>query len=284
MFNNINTPRNSNNFTDIKAIVFILAALFTNSFSQNSKIETYFDTIVDDAEIFLIDAYSYYTYPLSMSECEWAAAAGFGIGTYFLVHHDDDIRTFINEPVDRYNNNFWNIFEKYAVVQYAELLGVGTYAIGLLGENKNVRVLGRMIVQSLTYSGLTAMLIRMTAGRKRPLFTNDPMDFIGFTSNNDYQSFPSGHTTVAFALSTVLAEYINTPLSRITFYSIAGLTAVERIINSQHWFSDVLLGSSLGIISALHVLNEEKSRNSPDKSRLTIQPSLNGISLKYRLN
>lgn len=284
LFKNRDKSQNPHYFMKAKTIVFIFLAVCTNVFSQNSKIESYFNTVIDDAQILFIDAYSYYTYPLSMNECEWATAAGLGIGTYFLIQHDDDIRNFINEPVDRYNNNFWNIFEKYGVVQFAELVGVGTYAYGLFGENKNVRVLGRMIVQSLTYSGLTAMIIRMTAGRKRPTQTNNPIDFIGFTSNNAYQSFPSGHATVAFAFSTVLAEYIDKPWSRITFYGFAGLSAVERIINSQHWLTDVLLGSSLGIISAIHVLNEEKSRNSQEKSRLTIQPSLNGISLKYRLN
>jgi membrane-associated phospholipid phosphatase len=180
---------------------------------------------------------------------------------------------------------FWNATEAYGVVQYAEAVGSAIYIYGLIVEDPKTRTLGRMVVQSLTYSGLTAMFIRMIAGRKRPPFTDDPINFLGFTTDNNYQSFPSGHTTVAFALSTIMAEYLDSPWSRIGFYSIAGLSAVERLINSQHWFSDVAIGASLGIISALHVLKEESNRkNSLSKSRLSVFPSLNGFTFQYRLN
>ena len=118
-------------------------------------------------------------------------------------------------------SSFWDISQKYGVVQYAELAGVATYTLGLLANNSEIRTLGRMTVQSLTYSGLTAMFIRMIGGRKRPPYTKDPTNFIGFTTDNSYQSFPSGHVTVAFALSTVFAEYLDSPWSRIAFYGMA---------------------------------------------------------------
>ncbi|MCP5062744.1 MAG: phosphatase PAP2 family protein [Ignavibacteriae bacterium] len=139
-----------------------------------------------------------------------------------------------------------------------------------------------MIVQSLTYSGLTAMFVRMIAGRKRPPFTNDHLDFNGFETNNSFQSFPSGHTTVAFAFSTVLAEYFDTPWARIGFYGMAGLSAAERLLNDKHWFSDVTLGALLGIAGGLHVISEEKNRKKKTRIGLTISPTFNGISFQYR--
>jgi len=178
----------------------------------------------------------------------------------------------------------YHIFEKYGVVQYAEIAGAGLYAFGLFSNNKKVRTLGRMVVQSLTYAGLTAMILRMAAGRERPIHTDDPTNFTGFNSDNAFQSFPSGHVTVAFAFSTVFAEYFDSPLSRIGFYSLAGLAATERLINSQHWFSDVVLGATLGILSGVHVVNQETKRNNNEQSRLTISPSFNGIYFQYRLN
>lgn len=266
-----------------KYIIFFSLILFSNYFSQD-KPETIFNTLMSDAEILFEDGYSFYTYPLRMSESEWLSTAGISIGTYFLIHNDDNLRLKFGTEVERYKSDFWKSIEYFGVVQFAEIVGAATYGVGLFSKNKEIRTVGRMLVQSLTYSGLTAMFIRMIAGRKRPSVTDDPIKFIGFTTNNTYQSFPSGHVTVAFTFSTVLAEYFDTPLSRIGFYSLGILSATERLINSQHWFTDVALGAIVGIAGGIHVINEEAKRNSGSKSRLSIKPTFSGISLQYNLN
>lgn len=264
---------------------FLLIILFYSSycFSQDTP-KGIFDTIINDAEIFFSDGFSFYTYPLRMSESEIILTAGVGLGTYFMLDNDDNLRLKFGVEVEKYDNNFWRLFEYYGVVEYAELAGAATYGLGLLTDNGEIRKVGRMIVQSLTYSGLTAMMIRMITGRKRPPFSDDPVNFIGFTTNNDYQSFPSGHVTVAFALSTVLAEYFDSPFSRLGFYGIATLSAVERLINSQHWFTDVTLGALLGIAGGIHVISEEYKRENKIQNKISIRPTLNGISLQISLN
>ena len=267
----------------IRYFLLLLLLISSTNYCQNNS-DNIFDTILKDSEIFFVDGLSFYTYPLRMDGSEWLTTAGIGLGTYLMLGYDDNLRLKIGSEVGRYENDFWNIFESYGVVQYAEIAGVATYGIGLLTNNSEIRKAGRMVVQSLTYSGLTAMLIRIIAGRKRPTYSDDPLDFITFTTNNSYQSFPSGHVTVAFALSTVMAEYIDTPLSRIGFYSIAGLSAIERLINSQHWFTDVVLGALLGIAGGIHVINEEAKRNDKITRRVSITPTLNGINLQIRLN
>ncbi|MCW8850491.1 MAG: phosphatase PAP2 family protein [Melioribacteraceae bacterium] len=268
----------------IKYIILLSVLFFNfNSFSQD-KPKDMFDIIINDAEIFFLDGFSFYTYPLRMNESELIVTAGLGVGTYFMLDNDDNLRSKFGVEVEKYDNNFWKLFEYYGVVEYAEIAGAATYGVGLLTSNTEVRTVGRMIVQSLTYSGLTAMMIRMITGRKRPPYSDDPVNFIGFTTNNDYQSFPSGHVTVAFALSTVLAEYFDSPLSRLGFYGIASLSAIERLINSQHWFTDVALGALLGIAGGIHVINEEYKRNNHIQNRISIRPTLNGISLQISLN
>ncbi len=259
--------------------------LFSNiNLSQNGIIQKYFNTVLDDAEIFFVDGFSFYSYPFQMSEAEWLGTAGIGFGTYMLMQNDDNLRNKFGSKVDQYNSKFWKSIRTYGVVQYAEAAGTIIYIYGLFADDNSTRSLGRMVIQSLTYSGLSAMFIRMITGRKRPPFTDNPINFLGFTTDNDYQSFPSGHTTVAFAFSTILAEYFDSPWSRIGFYSLAGLSAAERLINSQHWFSDVAIGASLGILSALHVLNSESKRKNNYNSKLSIFPTVNGIALQYKLN
>ncbi|PID63339.1 MAG: hypothetical protein CR986_00120 [Ignavibacteriae bacterium] len=267
-----------------KNILFLIIFL-TFETLQAQYFSNIANTIYEDIEISICDGLGFITAPTRMDNSDALLFTGVGLSTFYMIHHDGYIRSLLNSEVDEYQNNFWIALEAYGVVQYAEAIGGLTYSIGLFAQHEKTRVLGRMIIQSLTYSGATAMFMRMIAGRKRPPFTKDPLNFIGFTTNNSYQSFPSGHTTVAFALSTVLAEYFDETWSRILFYGIAGLSATERYINNSHWFTDIALGAALGYVSGLYVINSEKKRNNNSiLNNLSISPTLNGISLIYRLN
>jgi membrane-associated phospholipid phosphatase len=69
-------------------------------------------------------------------------------------------------------------------------------------------------------------------------------------------SFPSGHTTVAFAAATVFAmEYRDKPIIPIIAYSAASLIGVSRITENRHWATDVLVGAALGFLSGKQVVN-----------------------------
>ena len=62
-------------------------------------------------------------------------------------------------------------------------------------------------------------------------------------------SFPSGHTAVAFtAAEIVRVEY--GPWWGLAAYSVAGATAFLRVWNNWHWTSDVIAGAGIGILSA----------------------------------
>lgn len=66
-----------------------------------------------------------------------------------------------------------------------------------------------------------------------------------------HNSFPSGHTATAFAGAAFLAaEYGQTsPWYAIAGYSVAGATGLLRVYNNRHWFSDVVAGAGVGILS-----------------------------------
>lgn len=64
-------------------------------------------------------------------------------------------------------------------------------------------------------------------------------------------SFPSGHTATAFMGAEFLwQEYkdINVWYG-ITGYVVATGTGIFRIYNGRHWFSDVMMGAGIGILS-----------------------------------
>lgn len=122
----------------------------------------------------------------------------------------------------------------------------------------------------LFIAGLTNSLI--TVGIKN-LTKEDRPD----GSGND--SFPSGHTSNAFVMATVLHhEFINTsPWLAYSGYLFATTTGVFRVLNNKHWVSDVLVGAGVGILVTDLVYRLEPFKNwnpfKNDKSRVMVSPT-----------
>lgn len=137
-------------------------------------------------------------------------------------------------------------------------------------------------------AGLCTNVIKFTYGRTRPrdleLAGADFADtFTGwFPILQDIggsQSFPSGHTTVAWALAVVLTHLF--PTGRGLFFTLAVFVAYGRVQCGAHYPSDVFAGAALGWTVATLVLNYGPVRvrammsdpvPSSSESRLTITP------------
>lgn len=100
---------------------------------------------------------------------------------------------------------------------------------------------------------LTGILVQIkhVLGRARPSTSIDGF-FNGPYFGYAYSSFPSGHTTFAFMVATVLSNYY--PRFRIIFYILAGWVGFERIEDFAHFPSDVIAGAVLGTIIGKLVL------------------------------
>ena len=68
----------------------------------------------------------------------------------------------------------------------------------------------------------------------------------------DNESFPSGHTAVAFCGATVLhKEYWKTsPWISVAGYTVATITAVDRVRRNRHHWEDMAAGAAIGFLSA----------------------------------
>lgn len=78
-------------------------------------------------------------------------------------------------------------------------------------------------------------------------------------------SFPSGHTTTAFAMFCFLSLISNNKLMGLLFMCLALLAAWSRIYLAQHFFVDVYVGSIIGTSCSLFVFTLFQHR--------TIKPS-----------
>lgn len=159
-----------------------------------------------------------------------------------------------------YISRFGGLYEVYT------LAGFGAY--GLIVKNEKVKNTTLLATQAYITGGVVEAVLKTLSGRTRPSFYgqyaeaepkflgpfgNTSRDAAGKKSNS---SFPSGHTTVAFAAATVFAkEYANQPLVPIIAYSAATLIGVSRITENKHWASDVLVGAALGFLTGRQVVN-----------------------------
>ena len=72
----------------------------------------------------------------------------------------------------------------------------------------------------------------------------------GVTVHSSY-SFPSGHSTTAFSIFLVLAMFTRNNYLKFVCFVFASLTAFSRVYLSQHFLSDIVAGSFIGVVFAL---------------------------------
>ncbi len=95
-------------------------------------------------------------------------------------------------------------------------------------------------------SGLAAQVIKHGIGRLRPrlLAQNGAFHLIGPSWQSGADSFPSGHTTSAFAAAAGIALLL--PPSRLPLLAVATLIGISRVATGNHFPSDVIVGAALG--------------------------------------
>ena len=106
---------------------------------------------------------------------------------------------------------------------------------------------GRMWLGCLAPILLTGLLthaIKIMVGRTRPRVDLGAYHLEPFTIAPATASFPSGHTSYAFAIVTLLCVYY--PRWRPLFILLGVCAGLERIILREHYLSDVIAGAALG--------------------------------------
>lgn len=117
------------------------------------------------------------------------------------------------------------------------------YLIGRTTNNARARETGLLGAEALINGGLVSTALKLVSQRPRPRVDDASGEF--FDKGN---SFPSGHSTSAWSLATVIAyEYgQKRPLVRFGAYGLATAVSLSRYTGRNHFLSDVLVGSAIG--------------------------------------
>ncbi len=156
---------------------------------------------------------------------------------FFLINHDLN-SPYLDTPM---------LVTTYLGDGLAQGLAIG--GLYLTGETDTAYLL----TSALAKTWWTTALLKYVVGRPRPGATHDDVNFVGNYQIKDNRSFPSGHTTGAFAVATVLSDQY--PKYTPYFYTYASLVGLSRIYTGVHYPSDVLVGAVLGYIIGQSTLN-----------------------------
>lgn len=181
----------------------------------------------------------------------WAVGDGpfYKWAEFHQAHAADPAPTFYLTDVPPMDSRFYERTQAFWDV--CKLLGQGTAAtvaavsIGVFSRGlRRLLVGGAAMGEAL--SGFAGWIIRSVDGRFRPTHTDAANHwelFRGFYNGTDL-SFPSGHATLAFAVAGALSYAF--PRGKPLFIAVAFLTALSRVVQEAHFWSDVLFGAALG--------------------------------------
>ena len=161
--------------------------------------------------------------------------------------------------------------------QYAVLLLGGTWAGGRLAGRGGLADASLRVGAARAAGGVLNGVLKYTVGRERPSETSDPHHFRPFADQNRWQSFPSGHTVVAFSLASAVAEEARSPWVTALAYGGAAAVAWSRVYEDKHWTSDVTAGALIGIVAgrgAVRLL-----RRAGTKPAVTLAPGVAAVRI-----
>lgn len=178
---------------------------------------------------------------------DWSIIGLTTASTLMIMQFDDEVR----DQVLLTRENIYNLPAEFGRIwgePYNTLLIGGVNALsGIVNNIYMNKKVAFEIYQSAIYTGLTTMLIKTITGRSRPYTNEGSYSFSPFNlSGDDEWSFPSGHVSLAFSLSTVLSQNSKSELMKVIYYLPAFLTAYSRVYQDKHWLSDVFLGAVIG--------------------------------------
>jgi membrane-associated phospholipid phosphatase len=125
----------------------------------------------------------------------------------------------------------------------------GLYVLGQLAGDAPARESATHIAAGLVAAGVANGSLKFAVGRLRPgQHDGDGDEFRPLSLADQWQSFPSGHTVVAFALAGAIAEEAQNPWVTAASYGTAAMVGWSRVYEDRHWASDVVAGAIVGTL------------------------------------
>lgn len=180
----------------------------------------------------------------------------------------------LDKPVDRFMRKHadagavrtWNNVGKAMPVVLAGA-AAGAVAFG----DPRMQNTGIISLQAVAGAAALSTASKHLVGRARPHEESGPWSRTSARSN---ASFPSNHSTVAFAAVTPFAQEYDAPW----LYGLAAASSLGRVAGRQHWVSDVVAGGVLGYAIGSWLWQAQRDNT---RSSFALSPGPKSISLSW---
>ncbi len=184
------------------------------------------------------------------------------------------LNVFISFNLDLGLYNYFKDFNKsinsvYLKEFFVEITRLGSsswyFAISVIGfgivylnnrlefiKNEEQKNISNYFISSFFYIlvvGIVTQVLKHIVGRPRPNHANfeDSFGFNFFTFDSNFHSFPSGHSSTIFIVCFILVATF--PKLKYFFYFLASIIALSRVVVGAHFFTDIVAGAILALIS-----------------------------------
>ena len=154
-----------------------------------------------------------------------------GLESHWIIRGNHEVREELLE----------NGHRQFTIDDFTQFVpAVAVYGLNLCGLKGTHNFGERTIIMG------TATLLTLSA-----VYTIKSTSNVQRPDNTSYNSFPSGHTAIAFMGAEFLRrEYWDvSPWIGFAGYAVAAGTGFLRMYNNRHWTTDVLAGAGIGILS-----------------------------------
>jgi membrane-associated phospholipid phosphatase len=235
--------------------------------------------VVHDVQTAMSGALHIFASPGRWDGADWVrvgATLGITAGSALL---DADMRTLMQRNTGA-ADGLSNVAVTYGNGWFAAGITAGLYGTGVVIRDPWLRETAVLAGTAIIVSTVVTRVIKPVVGRARPYVNAGNGAFHMFSLQDDYNSFPSGHTVAAFSLSSVLAARIDRPLATIGLYGLACLTALSRVYTDEHWFSDVVFGGIFASAVGRSLVLWHEARE-PDRESFRIFPGPDRVTVAY---
>jgi len=223
------------------------------------------------------DARHFVHAPFTWNRSQWAKAGAATALVGGVILLDDRGREEIARNSNSSTQEIAKAVEPFGAEYSWGVLG-GFYLAGRYGHNEKSRSVARDgLASSLIAAGVITPILKVAVGRSRPSQTEGT-----FTTGEGGMSFPSGHTTQAFAVASVIASHYDSRLVKVAAYGLATAVGWSRMENNAHYASDVVAGALIGTLVGRTVVRLHSEHRVNFEAAPSLDPAQPGVALSMR--
>lgn len=230
------------------------------------------------ARLITKDARHFVMAPVRWDRSQWTKAGLTALAVGGVILLDDTVRETMADNSNATTRRIAETVNPFGAEYSWGVLG-SFYVAGKFFHNDRAGAVAQDgLASSLIAAGAITPFLKRVTERTRPEESTGTYDY-----GKGGASYPSGHTTQAFAIASVIASHYESRWVKTAAYGLAGLVGWARIETDVHYVSDVVAGALIGTLVGRTVVRLNKKERFSVATSPSLDPSAPGLALTFRV-